>query len=639
MLYFAWVNANELWNAAIHAREDAQLLRVDLQQQEGQAAELQVLIKNPGQGLLAPGRKTRAFLSYQAEGQTAVQLLFAGQVVGVAMLAGDRLATVTLTALPNQSVQLLQQLHNSLKVAPYWDDLFVIPSRREDPAQGLLAREAVYYWDKIQGTVALSGLFAGSQSLTLSGQFFQDSLTLAIGKPPLSAVKMTVVAEWVQRANGIANITKRVERAFPGQLVNSLSGEDLVARWPSASKLINGQSGYQVEEASLVEYTPPANSYPTVSVPVQVAVDEYPYPVGVSNPGGDSREVFVKRWWFKAKLALRWRYRQHRREELSFSLSHGVQGLVPSGGQVQAINVTLQEVLLDTVTALWQAGQSYSVDQKVRHGEFVYQCLLAHTADASFGNDQATNRWQQLAADGSALGAGWRASFFSTNRGRQAVHHAIERARVALAKSARVVRVTVKAAWSELQAVTLDHSVTISDARLPGGTVTGKVVALRFYSDGDSGERWAEVTIACAVGTGAAAGQPASGVGSYVADPYVDSGYQPNVGRQEVTVGGVVYDDFSDQITPNGLLYPTNLAAVDLVRKVTVINSPDDQNAYLLANQFPERRNLKALVNGKKTTVQLELMDLTADDQLRQVIAVTIPGGWASPRQIDLESA
>jgi hypothetical protein len=35
----------------------------------------------------------------------------------------------------------------------------------------------------------------------------------------------------------------------------------------------------------------------------------------------------------------------------------------------------------------------------------------------------------------------------------------------------------------------------------------------------------------------------------------------------------------------------------------------------------------------------LELMDLTADDQLRQVIAVTIPGGWASPRQIDLESA
>jgi hypothetical protein len=92
------------WNAAIHAREDAQLLRVDLQQQEGQAAELKLLINNPGQGLLAPGRKTRAFLSYQAAGQTAVQLLFAGQVVGVAMLAGDRLATVTLTALPNQSV-------------------------------------------------------------------------------------------------------------------------------------------------------------------------------------------------------------------------------------------------------------------------------------------------------------------------------------------------------------------------------------------------------------------------------------------------------------------------------------------------------------------------------------------------------
>jgi hypothetical protein len=58
-------------------------------------------------------------------------------------------------------------------------------------------------------------------------------------------------------------------------------------------------------------------------------------------------------------------------------------------------------------------------------------------------------------------------------------------------------------------------------------------------------------------------------------------------------------------------------------------------------NQFPERRNLTALVNEKKTTVQLELMDLTADDKLRQVIAVTIPGGtgpahgrliWNRPR-------
>ncbi|MBM3602237.1 MAG: hypothetical protein FJX22_00430, partial [Alphaproteobacteria bacterium] len=232
MLYFAWVNDQEPWDAAIHAREDAQLLRVELQQQEGQAAELKLLIKNPGQGLLAPGRKTRAFLSYQADGQAGVLLLFAGQVLGVAMQAGDRLATVTMTALPNNAVTLLQQLHNSLKVAPYWDELFVVPSRREDPTQGLLAREAVYYWHKTQGTVGLSGLFAGSQSLTLSGQIFHDSLRVEMGRPPLSAVKMTVVAEWLQRANGVANIARRVERAFPGQRVNTLSGEDLAARWP-----------------------------------------------------------------------------------------------------------------------------------------------------------------------------------------------------------------------------------------------------------------------------------------------------------------------------------------------------------------------------------------------------------------------
>jgi hypothetical protein len=55
-----------------------------------------------------------------------------------------------------------------------------------------------------------------------------------------------------------------------------------------------------------------------------------------------------------------------------------------------------------------------------------------------------------------------------------------------------------------------------------------------------------------------------------------------------------------------------------------------------LANQYPQRRNLQAVVNEKKTSIKLELLDLTADDQLRQQITLTIPNAWSGPKQIEL---
>jgi hypothetical protein len=640
MLYFAWVDANEAWNASLHALEDEALLQVDLQQLEGKPAQLQILVRNPGQGLLNPARKTRAFLSHQGAGQSVPVLMFVGRVIAVAQVDGSELVRITLTALPNDAAALLQSFSAGLKVAPYWDDLFVSPSRRDDPDEVLKARDAVYCWDKLTNTVSLSGLFVGNQSLNLGQNFFYDSLQQELAETPLSAVEMTVVAEWAQQARGITDVTRRIERAFGGQKINSLTGQDLAARWPSAAKLINRQSGYQVDQAQLQEYVPPAGAasvYPTASVPVEVGVEEYPYPAGVTKPAGNSRPLFVKRWWFNAKLVLSWHYRQKRREELLFRLNHAVQAVAPSGGAVQKIAVTMQELLLDTATPTWGAGYSYQLGDQVRFGAFVYQCLLVHSASNSFASDLAALKWKQLAADASALGAGWRSSFFVTSRGQQAVQHAIERARAALARSLRAVQITVQARWEDLQGVSLDHSLTISDQRLPGGTATGKVVGLRFYADGDKGQAWAEVTMACAVGTGAAQPTPAAGSGSYTADGYDSLGWQPRQNGQLASVSGIVYnDDFAGQLSPQGLLYPTQLDALDLVRKVTVVNDADQQNAYLLANQYPQRRNLQAVVNEKKTSIKLELLDLTADDQLRQQITLTIPNAWSGPKQIEL---
>jgi hypothetical protein len=61
--YFAWCGPGEAFSEA-HLREDELILSFDIAHLEGQIPTLDVEVKNPHVGLLAPGRLQWAWFSY-----------------------------------------------------------------------------------------------------------------------------------------------------------------------------------------------------------------------------------------------------------------------------------------------------------------------------------------------------------------------------------------------------------------------------------------------------------------------------------------------------------------------------------------------------------------------------------------------
>jgi hypothetical protein len=62
---FAWVDASETtFDPSVHNREDEDVFGFTVEHSEGDFAGLEIEIRNPRVGLLAPARKVHAFLSY-----------------------------------------------------------------------------------------------------------------------------------------------------------------------------------------------------------------------------------------------------------------------------------------------------------------------------------------------------------------------------------------------------------------------------------------------------------------------------------------------------------------------------------------------------------------------------------------------
>ena len=225
-----------------------------------------------------------------------------------------------------------------------------------------------------------------------------------------------------------------------------------------------------------------------------------------------------------------------------------------------------------------------------------------------------------------------RASFFNTDRGITAVQHALEIARTHLAASARMLRFTVRTPFDRLLQISLDHSVTLKDDRLPGGTVTGKVVAYRLYMDGDSGKSYAEATIAVPLfgdSKGRISAKPDPK--SYARSGYCAPTYQV---RQRLlkTKTGIRYCSWFDQQPKEGVVHPYALKPSDIVRDIRVKNTSDEQNKYLQKNQYPKRQNPLELLKENPTTIKVSMLDMNARDVIDHEINLDIPAPWMLPK-------
>ena len=432
--YFSWVRKDEIFSPNAHAREDLQIFKLNISQKEGEVALAQLTVFKPN---LPPINQRYAFISCQNE-WGEIQLLFKGRLIFFPKVMGDESVLLEFSAEPDQSKDQLEKLQETLKVHPYWDDLFVHSlDGKYDAIEFLDARSDLYYWDRMTGELSLSNLFSGRKTWDLSNEVLKDSLKVTLGEIPLSEITVNVIAEWTQKAEGHIDVSHKIARYFSGGMINTLTPTDFKNRWPKkGQKISNGRSGYEILKSQIKEISPPKtgilNSYPTVTRPLW----------RMNTQTSEPEAIRLKRSWLKARLLLGWSYRQKRREIASFCLPQNHQLNAGSHRKTKTLNLYLQ-----AITDSHHSG------------------------------------------------------FFNTKRGRMAIDHAIEVAKAYLAGSSRCVEIEFEVPFHSILHLTTDHDVVLKGAMIPGELVKGKVVAYRLMKDGLRSIGWVKLAIAAGVET------------------------------------------------------------------------------------------------------------------------------------------
>lgn len=625
--YFYFLNHDE--KESIHQKEPdlVNIFNIALVGKEGQLPHLRLRVQNMGVGLNTLSKK-RGCLFYERPEQEK-ELLFYGRLVSVAENPEGETIELLLVAESPTHDQDLQALTQTLQKSSLWDPLFVAKEHLNDPSEVLETRPEHFYWCRMTNKVSLSSLFWGRQSLKVGSDFYKDSLDIKLCAAPLEGVRVILKASWLQKYQGVSDVTSLLRARFPGGLVNSLTGEDLEAKWWRTGERL-GRSGYWIDHSELKEIVPPRtgalNLYPAYSVKVWASPHD-PYAKHVKAP----KEVRFKRKWFHAKLILGWKYRQKRSEYVELFLPHQVQELGIPLSSVRTLRIPLQGANFMDESTPWRAGIYYTAGFHVVYGEKIYRCVERHRSALSFDENEK-DFWEEVGALPDLEPFRARASFFTTTRGHQAIAHALEIAKAHLAASARAVEIKFSAPFDALSGITCDHDVTLVDPRLPEGQAQGKVVSYRLIADGGKGIFRADVVLACAVGKGAQL--PVLQDVEDAKNTMIYTGERPS--KEFKSPSGLLFNTVYDQGPTRGLLNPQGMSAIDLVEEIHIAGDPDTQNLHLLEHQYPKRHHLLSCLKEKKTEIFMRLKDLRTKGSLKHRIHLKVLSAWTAPAQVHL---
>lgn len=225
-------------------------------------------------------------------------------------------------------------------------------------------------------------------------------------------------------------------------------------------------------------------------------------------------------------------------------------------------------------------------------------------------------------------------SFFTTDRGKQAIYHALEIAKCHLAYSARAMTLSFKAPFEVVRKLTCDHQVTIKSKRLPNGQATGKVKSLTLMADGSTGSAWGEVQLACSIGKEEKNQKEAPYVNPYVAKEYCTHDYILNHQNRHQTPSSIHLKEFQHHLPTQGILH--KLSRDELVQDINLENDATSQNNALSQYELISPIQLAEVLNQNPTTLKIALKNLRTTGTLAHTINLKITKGYTPPLQINL---
>lgn len=251
--YWAWVDGTETTFNSSHYRLDERVISFEIDHTEGNLATLNVTVRNPHIGLLAPGRPVWAHFGWLSDG--TVYHLFWGRLVGIPSDMFDNTITMQLIGKPSDFLFRKQRAAELLKVPPNYDPIFLDLSKRDDPDAILEAYSAVWHIDRLTHEVTASDVLIGEDGLEVFNysDVPRSSVKPSLTKVPLEKVGVIATVPWTQADTSYVNIGTNTFTTY--------SGDGFVNEWPKPLAGIG--DGWSVAYSNAVDAYGVANALTT----------------------------------------------------------------------------------------------------------------------------------------------------------------------------------------------------------------------------------------------------------------------------------------------------------------------------------------------------------------------------------------
>ena len=133
-----------------------------------------------------------------------VHPFFFGQIVGFPEDIQNELISLLFVAKPADVVEQKETLAATLRVAPFWDPIFVKKEDIGNPDIVLDARPYRWHFDPITHEVTVSHITAAEDGSVAFGesQVLYDGSSFSYSTAPLAQLKLEAKVNWTQRAKG-----------------------------------------------------------------------------------------------------------------------------------------------------------------------------------------------------------------------------------------------------------------------------------------------------------------------------------------------------------------------------------------------------------------------------------------------------
>lgn len=550
---------------------DTEIISLDISQNEcGFAiAKISVIAKSTDDLL----NKKYAKIGLQLdEKNPKIDLIFSGRLVSFPLKFGNSCLQLEIIAEPDdyqnqlaefsrKNMELYKTIdkHQQSENLTKFDDLFYCEKDLNNPTIFLEGNNKIFYWNMRTGKLSLSDINNGNRNIEVNGNIIlENSLHVRLAREPYKSVNVSVSANWIQYSDGYIDLYPIIANYFQGGVINSFtnikSGIENLCKF-------SYKNGYRLVQCKINESVPIKNiqyfqRYPLVSRDFIIPENEH------------SKQAIVrfKRFYFSGKMLVNWSYKQKRTEIANVKIvnSNAIHG------REKTVHLKLNSIQLPRSYQYWNLFTYYGCGEKVLYKGFVFECKESHFS----GDNFVDVLWKKIEKIPDALLDDSQGSFFKTERGKNAIKYAIQKAVSLINYSSRYVEISFTVAAKDFLSVSIDDQMTIVDSRFQNGRITGKVIKTRFIASAN--QKIIRISIAC-------------------------------------TLNNIVFSNEKIQRYFNGLTFKDDEIIInpeDIVDSVEIINDPEKQEQLLLLSDAKTISELESLLKKHPTKIRVKLHPL-----------------------------